>query len=148
MIVVILSLLLPLKAVALTSNSLDHHHTHTRHDRHAYGKRIVKLFSTGNASYYSSFENGKKTASGERYNPNAFTAASRTLPLGTMVLVSNIDNGKSVVVRINDRGPFVRSRILDVSEKAAKTLGITHCGVASVRITILNSNTIHQGIYG
>ncbi|RTW47501.1 septal ring lytic transglycosylase RlpA family protein, partial [Pseudomonas aeruginosa] len=69
---------------------------------------------TGEASYYGSRHAGLRTASGERYNPNAMTAAHRTLPFGTRVRVTNLDNRRSVVVRINDRGPFRRGRIIDV----------------------------------
>ncbi len=86
------------------------------------------------ASYYAPKFNGKRTTSGERYNPNALTAASKTLPLGTVVKVVNPKNGRSVKVRINDRGPFVRGRGLDLSHRAAQKIGITHDGVARVKV--------------
>jgi rare lipoprotein A len=89
---------------------------------------------TGKASYY---KHGQRTASGERFNPGGYTAAHRTLPFGTRVLVTNLDNGTSVIVRVNDRGPFVKSRIIDVSYGAAKVLGITRAGVAKVKIVPL-----------
>lgn len=92
--------------------------------------------STGMASYYKS---GKRTANGERFNPQGFTAAHRTLPFGTKVLVTNLRNGKSVIVRINDRGPFIRGRIIDLSLGAARAVGLTASGVAKVKIAILGS---------
>lgn len=93
---------------------------------------------TGEASYYGSRHAGLRTASGERYNPNAMTAAHRTLPFGTRVRVTNLDNRRSLVVRINDRGPFRRGRIIDVSRKAAEGLGMIRSGVAPVRIESLD----------
>lgn len=92
--------------------------------------------ATGMASYYKS---GKRTASGEAYKPMGLTAAHRTLPFGTKVLVTNVKNGKSVIVRINDRGPFIRGRIIDLSLGAAKAVGLTATGVAKVKITVLGS---------
>ena len=89
---------------------------------------------TGKASYYKS---GHRTASGERFDPHGYTAAHRTLPFGTRVLVTNLDTGISVIVRVNDRGPFIKSRIIDVSYGAAKILGITRTGVAKVKIVPL-----------
>lgn len=89
---------------------------------------------TGKASYY---KHGKRTASGERFNASDYTAAHRTLPFGTRVLVTNLDTGISVIVRVNDRGPFIKSRIIDVSYGAAKVLGITRTGVANVKIVPL-----------
>ena len=91
----------------------------------------------GLASVYSKEFNGKRTASGERYDSTRLTAAHRTLPLGTTVKVTNLGNGKSVRVRINDRGPHVRGRIIDLSSGAAAALGL-RTGVARVRIEILN----------
>lgn len=88
----------------------------------------------GHASWYALTS---KTASGERMNPNAMTAAHRSLPFGTRVRVENLSNGRSVVVRINDRGPFVRGRIIDVSRAAASQLGFIRAGTARVRITPL-----------
>lgn len=89
---------------------------------------------TGKASYY---KHGHRTASGERFNATDYTAAHRTLPFGTRVLVTNLDTGISVIVRVNDRGPFIKSRIIDVSYNAAKVLGITRSGVATVKIVPL-----------
>lgn len=90
----------------------------------------------GMASYYSSRFNGRRTASGERFDPSAMTAAHMTLPLGAKVRITNLQNGKSVVVRINDRGGFQRhGRILDLSPAAARALSMTGAGVARVGVT-------------
>jgi len=91
----------------------------------------------GLASVYAKHFNGKSTASGEHYDSRALTAAHRTLPLGTEIRVTNLENGKSVRVRINDRGPHVRGRIVDLSSSAAAALGFS-TGVAQVRIEILS----------
>ncbi len=96
---------------------------------HSEAKSVV-----GWASYYKS---GKRTASGEHFNPNGLTAAHRSLPFGTRVLVTNLRNGKSVVVRINDRGPFVRGRVLDLSLGAARVVGLNQSGVAKIKFTVL-----------
>ncbi|MDY6906199.1 MAG: septal ring lytic transglycosylase RlpA family protein [Thermodesulfobacteriota bacterium] len=95
----------------------------------------------GLASWYGGKFHGRKTASGETYNMYALTAAHKTLPLGTMVRVTNRKNGKSVVVRINDRGPFVHGRIIDLSYTAAKRLDIVKNGTGKVRIVALDSKT-------
>ncbi|MES0810340.1 septal ring lytic transglycosylase RlpA family protein [Roseibium sp. SCPC15] len=86
----------------------------------------------GKASWYKL---GGKTASGERANPNGLTAAHRTLPFGTMVEVTNLSNGKTVTVRINDRGPFTKGRVIDVTLAAAKELGFVGKGITRVRVT-------------
>lgn len=91
----------------------------------------------GLASVYGKHFNGQPTASGERYDSRALTAAHRTLPMGTRIRVTNLENGKSVRVRINDRGPHVRGRIVDLSSSAAAALGF-NTGVARVRIDILS----------
>jgi rare lipoprotein A (peptidoglycan hydrolase) len=91
---------------------------------------------SGMASYYGT-ESGSQTSSGEHFNPNAMTAAHRTLPFGTKVLVTNKRNGRSVVVRINDRGPFVSGRIIDLSTAAAGVIGMRGAGVASVTVEVL-----------
>ena len=92
----------------------------------------------GAASYYADSLQGNSTASGEPYDKNEMTAAHRTLAFGTMVQVFNLDNGKSVVVRINDRGPHIKSRIIDLSGAAAEKLGMLDAGEANVRIEIVN----------
>ncbi len=90
---------------------------------------------TGMASYYKS---GKRTANGERFNPNGYTAAHRSLKFGTKVRVTNLRTGRSVIVRINDRGPFIRGRIIDLSYGAAKAVGLQSSGVAKVRVAVLD----------
>jgi rare lipoprotein A len=90
---------------------------------------------TGMASYY---KHGKRTANGEHFRPNGLTAAHRTLPFGTKVLVTNLRNGKTVVVRINDRGPFIKGRVMDLSFGAAKVVGLNLMGVAKIKFTVLN----------
>lgn len=90
--------------------------------------------STGHTSYYGKELAGRKTASGERFNPGGLTAAHRTLAFGTRLKLTNPGNGRSVVVRVNDRGPFVRGRVLDVSLGAAQALGFAGQGVARLRI--------------
>jgi rare lipoprotein A len=94
---------------------------------------------TGVASWYGREFNGKKTASGEKFNMNELTAAHRTLPLGSVVVVKNLDNGKSVKVRINDRGPFKKGRILDLSYAAAKKLDMVSTGEANVGIRMVGA---------
>jgi rare lipoprotein A len=88
----------------------------------------------GFASYYADRFQGRRTASGERYDRRAYTAAHRRLGFGTRVEVIRLDNGKSVTVRINDRGPFVKGRVIDLSYAAAKELGMLQTGVVEVRI--------------
>ncbi|PSL35521.1 septal ring lytic transglycosylase RlpA family protein [Chitinophaga ginsengisoli] len=93
-----------------------------------------KITENGKASYYADKFEGRKTASGETYHQGGLTAAHRTLPFGTKVKVLNISNGKSVTVRINDRGPFSQGRVIDLSKKAAKRIGMLTTGVAVVEI--------------
>ena len=88
----------------------------------------------GMASYYGTRHHGRKTASGERFNQHAMTAAHRTLPFGTRVRVTNLNNQKSVIVRINDRGPYAKGRIIDLSAEAARELNMIRAGVAPVRV--------------
>ncbi len=94
----------------------------------------------GIASWYGADFNGKRTASGEIYNMYASTAAHKTLPLGTYVKVRNLNNGLSTVVKINDRGPFVKGRIIDLSYKAAKDIDMVRTGTAPVIIRIVGGN--------
>ncbi len=91
----------------------------------------------GIASWYGSDFHGKLTSNGEIYNMHALTAAHKTLPFGAYVRVTNLHNGKSIVVRINDRGPFIKGRIIDLSYAAAKKLGMDITGVAPVKIKVL-----------
>lgn len=90
--------------------------------------------SRGMASYYWQ---GTRTASGARFNPNGLTAAHRSLPFGTRVRVTNLNNGRSVTVTINDRGPFIKGRVIDLSRGAAQAVGMTASGVAPVAYTVV-----------
>jgi rare lipoprotein A len=92
---------------------------------------------TGKASFYADKHQSKKTASGEIYDYKLNTAAHRTLPFGTKVRVTNMENGKSVVVKINDRGPFVKNRILDLSQSAFRSIADASSGVIEVKIEII-----------
>ena len=96
------------------------------------------LIGSGIASYYGQELAGNRTANGERFDPSGMTAAHRTLPFGSMVRVTNLSNGQSVVVRINDRGPFGRSRVIDVSHAAAKEIGLHRSGTARVSMALVD----------
>jgi rare lipoprotein A len=95
----------------------------------------------GKASFYAGCWIGRKTASGEIYHKNDFTAAHRTLPFGTRVKVTNLKNGKEVEVKINNRGPYCKGRILDLSLCAAKQLGMLKAGVAAIKLEVLPQKT-------
>ena len=111
-----------------------------------HGKRyyptMTKVGTTydGIASWYGPNFHAKKTSNGELYNMFASTAASKTLPMNTMVKVYNKDNGRSTIVRINDRGPFVKGRIIDLSNKAAHEIDMVKVGTAHVRLTVIGFN--------
>lgn len=96
-------------------------------------------YQVGTASWYGKQFNGRQTASGEIYDMFQFTAAHRTLPLGTWVKVTNLTNGESVIVRINDRGPVPKDRIIDLSYGAAQMLSLRARGIAKVRLDVLPS---------
>jgi rare lipoprotein A len=101
---------------------------------------VQQAFETvgeGNASYYGNELAGNRTSSGERFNPAAFTCAHRSLPLGTKLRVTNLANGRSVIVRVNDRGPFARGRILDMSLAAAREIAMVGPGHARVRLEVV-----------
>ncbi|MHC8370259.1 septal ring lytic transglycosylase RlpA family protein [Pseudomonas sp. MDT1-85] len=100
-------------------------------DPHGYDK-------SGVASYYGAKHHGKRTASGERFNKNSLTAAHRQLPFGTRVKITNLNNDRSCVVRVNDRGPYSRGRLIDVSREAAEQLGMLRSGTAKVRVQALD----------
>ena len=100
----------------------------------------IRLRMTGVASWYGPGFHGRRSASGEVYNQNAMTAAHRNLPFGTNVQVTNLNNGRSVIVRITDRGPFVRGRVIDLSAAAARVLGVMQSGVAPVQLNVLDNS--------
>ncbi len=102
--------------------------------------RPATEFASGFASWYGPGFNGAMSASGETFNANALTAAHRNLPFGTQVKVTNMDNGRSVVVRINDRGPYAHNRVLDISEGAARVIGLINSGVAPIRMEVMSGN--------
>ncbi len=102
----------------------------------------VGYSENGIASWYGGKFHGRKTSNGEIYDMHAMTAAHKTLPMNTMLLIKNLDNGKSTVVRINDRGPFVQGRIVDLSYKAAESLGIARKGLARIEAVALAKEEI------
>jgi rare lipoprotein A len=97
-------------------------------------------YQIGRASWYGKFFQGKETASGEAYDMNQLTAAHRSLPLGSLVRVTNLNNHRSVVVRVNDRGPLPENRVIDLSYAAAHFLGLSHTGTAPVRLDLIRTN--------
>ncbi|MCB1782983.1 MAG: septal ring lytic transglycosylase RlpA family protein [Alphaproteobacteria bacterium] len=96
---------------------------------------------TGIASWYGPGFHGKKTANGETFDENELTAAHKTLPLPTLVRVTNLDNGRSLVVRVNDRGPYAKSRIIDLSKRSAELLGFKGRGTAKVRVQVMEKES-------
>ena len=102
-------------------------------------ERTADNISTGVVSWYGGKFHGRKTASGEKYDKHELTAAHKSLPFGTKVKVTNIRNGKSVVVEINDRGPYAKSRVLDLSQAAFSEIGHTNTGVMKVEYEIIKS---------
>lgn len=100
---------------------------------------MVGAIERGEASWYGRKFHGRRTASGERYDMHALTAAHRTLPFGTLLEVRNLDNGELVRVRVNDRGPFARGRILDLSYGAAKVIGMVGPGIARIELRVVGA---------
>ena len=118
-------LLLPLILVACSNSS-------QRGTLHSTGQ-----IERGQASYYADKYQSRQTANGERFDQNKRTAAHKTLPFGTIVNVTNLNNGRSVLVRINDRGPFIRGRIIDLSKSAFSAIANTRLGVINVVIEVI-----------
>lgn len=106
-----------------------------------YPEENFRLVETGIASWYGPDFHGKKTANGEIYDQNEMTAAHRTLQMPSFVRVTNLENGRSVVVRVNDRGPYLRGRVIDVSKRAAHLLGFINQGTARVRVEVLEQES-------
>lgn len=96
---------------------------------------------TGEASWYGEEFQGNQTANGETYDLNGLTAAHPTLPFGTTVRVTNLNNSKNILLRINDRGPYIGRRLIDVSRAAAKLLGFVHAGTTPVRVEVVSRPT-------
>jgi len=107
----------------------------------------AKPYEVGTASWYGEFFDGKPTASGEDYDMYDMTAAHPSLPLGSYVRVTNLHNGRAVVVKVNDRGPIVPGRIIDLSYGAARVLQFEHQGVQKVRLDLVKPRTKHQTVY-
>ena len=114
-------------------------HAKQTHHQPAHAAKAAKKM-VGFASFYATKFNGRRTASGEKFDNNALTAAHKSLPFGSKVQVTNVRNGKSVVVRINDRGPYVRGRIIDLSKAAARKIGIGRTGTARVKLEVIRNN--------
>lgn len=107
------------------------------HDIRNYPQLEPVEVKEGIASYYHNKFHGRLTANGERYNKRELTAAHREYPFGTYVRVTSLDSGNSVIVRINDRGPHIRNRIIDLSRAAAEEIGMIHDGLVPVRVEVL-----------
>ena len=112
------------------------------------GKRYVPTavpvpVETGTASWYGSAFHGRKTANGEVYDMNRLSAAHPTMPIPSYARVTNLENGRSIMVRVNDRGPFARGRVIDLSKRAAETLGYTHRGTARVKVEYAGRAPLH-----
>lgn len=142
----------PKKAKPKTTSSRMKKPAHPHHmalQRKHPTKTTARVQQQGKASYYGGAAlNGHLTASGERFNQNELTAAHPSLPFGTRIRVTNLANHRQVVVRVNDRGPFVKDRIIDVSTAAARRMNMTGQGVAQVRLDILGAEemaSVRQG---
>jgi rare lipoprotein A len=123
---VVLALLIGVAACATTET--------TPREERARPSRVER----GKASYYAKRFHGRKTASGERFDVNAMTGAHRKLPFGTKVKVTNVENGRSVVVTINDRGPFARGRVIDLTPAAARKIEMIRAGIVRVTVEVLS----------
>ncbi|UKK82897.1 septal ring lytic transglycosylase RlpA family protein [Sphingopyxis sp. BSN-002] len=132
LIAIALPLLLALPAVAQEQDGGD--------DDGSVSGEVVngEDIGSGMASYYGRELAGNRTASGEAFDPDDFTCAHRSLPFGSKVRVTNLANGQSVIVRVNDRGPWGRGRVIDISQAAAKEIGMHRSGTARVRMTLLD----------
>lgn len=127
-----------LATLALAMLAACHHHPAPTHAPAAHGAvHAVRVVEVGTASFYGPGFAGKRTANGERFDPSALTCAHRTLPFGTRVRVTNLSNGRSVIVRVNDRGPFHGHRLIDLSEGAARRLDMIRSGTVRVRVEVL-----------
>jgi len=120
-----------------TASRSSQNRNHHQQSLMAQSNQQVIARRRGRASWYGPRFRGQQTASGERFNPSELTAAHRSLPFGTRVRVTNLRNGASVVVRINDRGPYAAGRIIDLSRAAAQAIGVRRTGTAPVRLEVL-----------
>jgi rare lipoprotein A len=134
-----------------SSKQQNHEEKSTGSSYYVYGKKYTPVksskgfYQSGNASWYGKKFHGRKTANGETYNMYEMTCAHKTLPFNTELEVENLINKKKTIVRVNDRGPFVKGRIIDLSYKAAKELGIDISGTAPVIIKSLNKGNFDKG---
>lgn len=135
--VFISSMLFFLSSCGVSNRSLSSSDSSSKSVR---GSGKLNAIETGEASWYGPDFHGRLTANGEKYDMNGLTAAHRTLPFNTQVLVENLDNGKTVEVRINDRGPFAKDRIIDLSKGAATAVDMIGPGTARVRIYVTGDN--------
>ena len=110
-------------------------------------KSVDGYTQTGTASWYGDKEHRNKTASGERFSRYAYTAAHKSLPFGTVVRVTNLENGRDVVVKINDRGPFIRGRIIDLSYASARSIDLIRTGTAKVKVEVISSPSARSDSY-
>lgn len=128
-----------LAAFVLSSTMLEAKQSQQNHNfKHKLSANKHKPPMVGFASFYATKFNNRRTANGEKFNNNAFTAAHKSLPFGTKLKVTNLRNGSSVMVRVNDRGPYIKGRIIDLSKAAAKKIGLNHSGTAHVKLEVLN----------
>ena len=127
------------QTLGIPSNSatIEQEKSQPKDEKQAASWTEAEYFQNGVASFYGEQWNGRRTANGEIFNTYELTAAHKTLPFGTKVRVTNESNGKSVIVRINDRGPFVKGRIIDLSTAAFASIGSTDSGIAKVKLEIL-----------
>jgi len=119
----------------------DHNNAGKKTDAKADAEKKRHWYQIGRASWYGDDFQGQKTASGEDFDENQLTCAHRSLPLGSLIRVTNLRNHKTVVVRVNDRGPMPESRVIDLSYAAAHFLGFSSRGTAPVRLDLVNSKT-------
>ncbi|MEO6847378.1 MAG: septal ring lytic transglycosylase RlpA family protein [Chthoniobacterales bacterium] len=136
-----------------TKSSSSHHSSHSSSSHHSTVKHGIRDMSnppvlymvqpgytdTGIASWYGGRDVGRKTANGETYRPTDVTAAHKRLPFNTLVRVTNLANNVSIIVRINDRGPYIRGRMIDLSEISAKKIGVYEHGLSKVKIEVVKS---------
>lgn len=122
---------------ALSAPALAGEHSAAARPQHAAMASRARSPQTGTASWYGQEHAGRRTASGATFDPGRLTAAHASFPLGTKVCVTHLRSGRTVIVTINDRGPYVRGRIIDLSEQAARQLGMLETGLAKVRLKVM-----------
>lgn len=128
----------PLAPIQMPNSTFDGAHSSPNWDPSSVDRvQTIELKTASLASWYGPGFHGRRTANGEVFNQNALTAAHKSLPFGTRVKVTNLNNGKSVIVRINDDGPHIPGRVIDLSKGAAARIGMLSSGVAPVRLQIL-----------